>query len=640
MDYQYAQIIEYVRQQPGIHAADLAGRLGVSTRTLRTYVKTINAALDGCAAIRHERSKGFRLEVTDEVAFDDCVRSESVPGKGSLPVTRKGRVSYLLNDLLSRADWVTLDELAGILYVSTRTLTDDLRLVEEKLAEFDLSLERRPHYDMRIAGPELNRRLCAANLAIAPAAGRDFVAGHGFDIKVISACVEGACTEARFQVNSLAYQNLLVHIAVALSRINANCYVPMEPDSLQTLRDTREYAVAGGIASRIDEAFNVELPDEEIAYIAIHLSGKQALQEMAGVDAEGEQGLVISDEVWDVVSRMLERIWNTFRFDFRGDLELKMNLARHIVPLSVRLRFHMRMDNPLLSDIKSRFPLAYSMAVDAGSVLTEAYGAVPSDDEIGYIALAFALAIERQKDEEPKKRILVVCASGAGSAKLLEYRYRQEFGPYVDDIMTCDVAHVGQQDFSKIDYVFTTVSLAEALPVPVREVGFFLDEAEIEDVKSVLSASLVPMDLYASYFPSELFFPHVAAATRDEAISFLCEAARGFTSLPEDFERLVLQREDLAPTAFGNFVAMPHPIEPVSDETFVAVALLDESISWNGRDVRAVFLVSIARERERDLNEFYDSFSRLLLSKDAVARVLSARSREQFLCEFRAFSHA
>ena len=635
MDQRYAQIIECVRLHPGIDAADLAGRLDVSVRTLRTYVKAANAHLDGCASIRNERSKGFRLEMCDEKAFEDRARMESVPGGGGLPDTRRGRVAYLLNDLLSRADWVTLDQLAGILFVSTRTLTDDLRLVEDRLREFDLSLERRPHYGIRIIGSELDRRICAASLVMASAAGRDFACGYGFDIKVISDCVEEACAEARFQVNSLAYQNLLVHIAVALSRISASCYVPMEPESLDSLRGTREYSVACGIARRIDVAFGVRLPDEEVAYIAIHLLSKQSLQDTCVGDAETERGLVISDEVWDVVCDMLERVWNTFRFDFRSDLELKMNLARHIVPLSVRLRFHMRMDNPMLSDIKKRFPLAYSMAVDASSVLAGTYGAVPSDDEIGYIALAFALAIERQKDQGPKKRVLVVCASGAGSAKLLEYRYRQEFGPYVDSIVTCDAAHVGQQDFSRIDYVFTTVPLAEALPVPVREVGFFLDGLEIEDMKAALSTSAVPMDLYASYFPRELFFPHVGAATRDEAISFLCRAARGFTRLPDDFERSVLTREELAPTAFGNNVAMPHPIDPVGERTFIAVALLDEPIAWDGRDVLAVFLVSIARERERDLNDFYDRFSRMLLSKEAVERVLATRDRDRLLDELR-----
>ena len=72
---------------------------------------------------------------------------------------------------------------------------------------------------------------------------------------------------------------------------------------------------------------------------------------------------------------------------------------------------------------------------------------------MGYLALAFALAIERQNTELPKKNILIVCASGKGSAQLLHYRYRQEFGSYVGRIETCDVSNVKKVDFKDIDYV-------------------------------------------------------------------------------------------------------------------------------------------------------------------------------------------
>lgn len=82
MDHQHEQVVEYVRQQPGICAADLADRLNVSTRTLRTYVKSINADLEGCAAIKHERSKGFRLEIADEAVFDARTCAHAVPGGG------------------------------------------------------------------------------------------------------------------------------------------------------------------------------------------------------------------------------------------------------------------------------------------------------------------------------------------------------------------------------------------------------------------------------------------------------------------------------------------------------------------------------------------------------------------------------
>ena len=87
-----------------------------------------------------------------------------------------------------------------------------------------------------------------------------------------------------------------------------------------------------------------------------------------------------------------------FRFDFSSDLELRMNLARHIGPLGYRLEYHMHMDNPMLPDIKTRFPLAYSMAAGTSQVLERHFGSQPSDEELGYIAMAFALALEQQAE--------------------------------------------------------------------------------------------------------------------------------------------------------------------------------------------------------------------------------------------------
>ena len=69
-----------------------------------------------------------------------------------IPDTRDGRVSFLLNDLLMRSQWVTIEEYADLLYVSARTLSNDMRLVEQKLAQFDLTLEKRPRYGIRVAG--------------------------------------------------------------------------------------------------------------------------------------------------------------------------------------------------------------------------------------------------------------------------------------------------------------------------------------------------------------------------------------------------------------------------------------------------------------------------------------------------------
>ena len=86
------------------------------------------------------------------------------------------------------------------------------------------------------------------------------------------------------------------------------------------------------------------------------------------------------------------------------------------------------------------------------------------------------------------------------------------------------------------------------------------------------------------------------------------------------------RREQTAPTAFGNRVAMPHPLEAASTQSFVALALTDEPIIWGGREVQAVFLVSIARDATDVSEGFFSAMSELVLSEAFIDRLLSERS--------------
>ena len=619
IDSQARKLLFYIEEHENVMAQTLADEFDVSDRTIRTYVRKLNGQLEPAASIRKARGGGYSLVVTDQDSFEGLVQEPSQKGLRSVPSTPEGRVSYLLSDLLCRTDWITLDDLSEILFVSRNAISSDLKQVERQLSRFDLALERRPHYGIRVTGSEMSRRLCLANITLDNLMdSRADDDDNRASLDVIACCVDEVTQQEGFQINSAAYQNLMVHIAIAVRRIREGCYVPMDAEHLEHLRSSREFAVAGRIASGIEEAFSINLPQEEVAYIAIHLAGKQSLY--AGPDDE-DKGLVISDVVWNVVSEMLELIWDSYHFDLRGDLELRMNLARHIVPLAVRLKYRMHIDNPLLADIKERFTLAYSMALDSSTILAQKYGNRLSDDEVGYIALAFALALERQKGEAPRKNILVVCASGQGSAKLLEYRYRQEFGSLVDRVVTCDASHVDNVDMTGIDYVFTTVPLHRPLPVPVRQVSFFLDDEDMKDLRDLLSDTGLSGSL-APFFSPELFMADLDVSDKREVIERLCERVAEYRTVPGDFCELVLRREELAQTSFGNQVAMPHPVQAVSDDTFVCVGLLRHAIEWNGQAVRAIFLVSVSKAKNKKLESFYRSMATLLTNKEAIQKLV------------------
>ncbi len=91
-----------------------------------------------------------------------------------------------------------------------------------------------------------------------------------------------------------------------------------------------------------------------------------------------------------------------------------------------------------------------------------------SQAETGYIALAFALALDRLREEGPRRNVVVVCASGLGTSRLLEHAIRRQFGDRIDKVVPCDALHVEAMDFTGFDYIFTTVPLEGEFPIPVQ----------------------------------------------------------------------------------------------------------------------------------------------------------------------------
>lgn len=55
---QDVQFVSMVAREPGLTPADLAARLGVSVRTVRTYTRHANAAMEGFARIEVSRGGG------------------------------------------------------------------------------------------------------------------------------------------------------------------------------------------------------------------------------------------------------------------------------------------------------------------------------------------------------------------------------------------------------------------------------------------------------------------------------------------------------------------------------------------------------------------------------------------------------
>jgi lichenan operon transcriptional antiterminator len=636
-----ADIVGYVLDKPGTTPADLARRMDVSVRTLRKYVAEANDELGALGEITLQRGKGYRLETADVRAVRSWLSDRRRAGS-DLPATSDERVRWLATNLLLRDDWVTLDSLSETLYISRTSVSNDLREVEALFAHHGLSLSRRPGYGIKVMGSEQAKRLCLTH-NIGLETSRIFnvidtdatLPELSFPFtSLITDLVRQATSTDSFHINNAAFENLVAHVIVALVRVLQGNPIELSRAQIGTIAKTTQYEAAEKLARSITEATGIELTEAETAYLAIHFASKEAFLEEQ-LDTGGS--LVIQDDVWSVVGEMVALVSQTYKIDLTDDIELRVNLARHVIPLSVRLRFDMKLENPLLEEIKTNYSLAYQMARDASIVLRRHYGTRPSDDEVGYIALAFALALERRRHERLGKRILFVCASGMAGARLLEYYYKKEFGDYISEISFTDVQHIADVDFSTIDYVFSSVPLPEEVPVPVLRISAVFDAASASNARRFFEGRDAAEEPDAVFSP-DLFFESLAVDSESatppkrQVLDFLCAQVEATGNVPDNFHELVLEREMVISTAMGNRVAIAHPLETGAGVPTGAVALLDEPVVWDrtGNMVQVVFLISFS-DLDPDLHSrLIKALTEICTSPACIDELLAKRDWNEF----------
>ena len=115
----------------------------------------------------------------------------------------------------------------------------------------------------------------------------------------------------------------------------------------------------------------------------------------------------------------------------------------------------------------------------------------------------------------------------------------------------------------------------------------------------------------------------------------MCDYASQFKALPGDFYELVMKREEMGQTDFGNRVAIPHPCKVVSQEPFVVTAILDKPIWWGHNEVQVVFLISLPKADKGTVESFYRAMLNFQADKVLVKNVVRQPTFANLMQAFR-----
>lgn len=498
---------ELLRRADPVTVAELASLMKVSPRTIRYDLDALQPWFKEQELYLSKRPRHGVQVIGSAERIESALRQLATLGEDPYrhPLRPEERVRYILSYLLQHADKarVRVQDLADRLGVSRGTLLNDLKTVEKQLAAYRIRLLRIPGYGLKLDTDEFHWRQAAVSLVFSELdpEHEDYALRHmGFTSllpKELMASIESTLADFEWgsarSLSDRAYRRLAVHIALALLRLKEKKSISIPSEQLAEVKSKSEFRTAERLFRPLEKRLGINVPESEVGYLALHLLGaKPGPSSIMKRTVREEMDPPLSQ----IVDRMIRIASESFHLPLYLDKELADGLNIHLQPVLARLKYGLPVENPVLDDIRTKYPQIYAVSQKAAFWLEKVIGCPIPPGEVGYLAMHFGAAVTRVKRKTlSSRRILLVCASGLGTAKLLESTLRSEL-PGVEWIGTTSVKHVPEKIKDEdVDLVISTVNLKPPREdIPVVRIPPLPGRREILQLKEglFLSDSLTP----------------------------------------------------------------------------------------------------------------------------------------------------
>ncbi len=297
-------------------------------------------------------------------------------------------------------------------------------------------------------------------------------------------------------------------------------------------------------------------------------------------------------------------------------------------------RFRTYQNKQDLEDIKREYPLAFEMAVTFGDHI-QSKGDVHLDDALlKKFVLAFACDMETDmfEQENKKRNIVVITKSGQLSNNFIEIRLKRFFSAF--QVIGFYPLYMLKEALSNSpDFVIST-QMVETNGVPIIVIDPLFKDYDILKIKTVIR-QLEHRESnsydFLNIFKENLFVKGIEAKNKYDAINQLFNLLKQNNHADDQFLEAVLDRESISSTHLGNLVAVPHAIGKNMGENVVAIGISKQPIDWDGNRVQLIFLINIQNATEGNVKQIFNSFFDVISSYGKVEHLIKSKNYYEFI---------
>lgn len=263
-------------------------------------------------------------------------------------------------------------------------------------------------------------------------------------------------------------QALLLRIFINVIRVMEGHSIELSKEFISQMEGLEYYEDAKSIYDALAENYGITFDELEIQYLRTHINSTL-------VAPLKEKQDIFQTYAKEFTYCLIQSWKQKLKYPFDKDKKLFDNLLAHCRPAMLRFQHAIPIENPLLQTIKFQFKNTFNITKQCCKELSIQFNVEISEDEIGFLALHLANALDRNK--RPLNTLLV-SDNGLGINELLIERINT-LVPYITVNKCVDILEVVDVTLSKYDFILCTSDTLYIEDIPTVFIGSILNESDI-----------------------------------------------------------------------------------------------------------------------------------------------------------------
>ncbi|MFR9018208.1 MAG: BglG family transcription antiterminator [Fusobacterium sp.] len=457
----------------------LAKSLELAERTIRYELEKIDDYLLSRNMKPLERTFGGNIFFEEYENFTQ--QAENLPSESMMDTHE--RRNYIFFKALFK-EKINLTKLCEELDISRTTIKNDVKYLREELSKNNISL-RAYQEGLILEGTENDIRREQLKFLKRYSNSMFYDTSQirtktekiieeyikSVDFKVIKSFIDNVQKKMNKVISDEAYNIIAVYLIITVLRIKKEKFLE-EIGNQNFLADTEEFRCISSFKDILEKEFEIEFCHNEILQITDYFLGSHTYN--------FEQSYYKNwIEIEILVKKFIAAFNKNIHTDLSKDRILFKEIINHIKPTLYRIKNRIKLENSIYAEVLNSYPNIFYLTKKAIKDIENYLGVEFSDDETAFLAIYFKGAIDRNKfKEKDLKRVLVVCAHGYGTSKLLVQQLNEIYTINVVQTIPRYMLEKTLEE-ERVDLIISTINIENKIDIPVVKVNSVLTQEDI-----------------------------------------------------------------------------------------------------------------------------------------------------------------